>query len=274
MQILQESLPSQIPPALYKYKRGCWWPRHLTDADVGYEPDSVDDNLVLEFRHSMLGASRFEVPLADTTREARDAARSWAAKHGIEVLPGNPLSFVRPFQPDLDILYIPLEDWDSLLREPQERPWELETLRDKQYSDRCEVYRMAIPEALLRQDRSNSFALHELFDSFSELEMLYVVQDPQPHFAFSLSRTCDAPRRSEVGALEGLEMIWNGMMRGWHISGELRGKEGRNYEELYHRLLATAEELQGAFPEGLYAKDSFIISVISLQDDFVSELFL
>lgn len=266
IQIWQESLPSQIKPAVFKYKRGCWWARHLTDADVGYEHDSVDGNLVLEFRHGMLGASRFDVPLAGTTQEARDAALSWAARHGIEVVPGEPPIFVRPFHPELDILYVAQEDWDSLLREPLERPWELEMLRDKQYSDRCEVYQMAVPEALLwRRDSSDCFALHEVFDSFSGLKVLYVVRDPQPDFAPSCSGTCDASWRWEVHAVGGREMTWNGITRGWHIGAEVREREDMNDEEIHQRLLGASEELQRAFGECIHRPHGFVIRVVSLE---------
>lgn len=265
-QVWRATLPDRIPPALYLYRLGCWWPRHLTEADVGYEPDSGDNNLVLEFCHSKLGAARLDVPTAAVSSEARHVALTWAAEQGVEVrASGQPETagpiFVCPFRPSRDLLYVPLDHWDNLFMEPLNRPWELDHFLDRNYSTRSEVYRIAAPEALLQRHRSASFTLDELFDSFPMLQALYVVMDPQPDFG-SLPGS-DVPWRWEIAEKQGgWELVWNSIARGWHVRNSGAAQEAHG-GELFRRVLEAAQEVQKGL--NVCHKHGFEVRVVCLE---------
>lgn len=72
---------------------------------------------------------QFEVPLLFVNREARGIALAWVREQGIEIRPREhrqyPI-FVRPFDPMRDVLYVALDKWDDLLREPNDWKFQLD----------------------------------------------------------------------------------------------------------------------------------------------------
>lgn len=266
MQICRAALPDQLAPALHIYKRGCWGPRHLTETDVGYESDSADDNLVLEFCLEKLGVARFDISIAAITNEAREVTLAWASQQwGVEVQEchspeqGRPATiFTCRFHGERDILYVPLDLWHDFFLEPANLPFELDDfLPDSNYSTRNETRRVAVPAALLAQDQSHDFRLAELVDLVPCLNILYVIVDPQPDF--SCSPGSDVPWRREVVAqsLDGegggdWAMVWNSIARGWHIRNGVAAQEMED-GGFYQRLLEAAQELQGEL--GPYERD-------------------
>lgn len=254
IQICRAALPDQLAPALHLYKRGCWGPRYLAETDVGYESDSADDNLVLEFCFEKLGVARLDISIAAISSEAREAALTWAAKLGVEVQnvdgtqTGGPATiFTCHFHPERDILYIPLDHWYDFFLEPANLPFEQDDFLDKPYSTRNEIRRVAVPAALLlHQDRSAGYRLAELIDLVPCLQVLYVIMDPQPDFACPPGS--DVPWRREVAQTQGggWVMVWNSIARGWHVPNGGAAQE-RGGEGLYRQLLEAAEELQEEF---------------------------
>ncbi|TGO44486.1 hypothetical protein BCON_0510g00010 [Botryotinia convoluta] len=154
-QIWQESLPSEFPPALYFYKKGCWQPRIFTESDPGYcdevsEQFSTEDlNRNFEFRYDLLDNIEIQTPLLFVNHEARKITLTWARRHGIEIC-GDPL-FPRlslPFNSVRDILYVSADQWDELFIEPHDRSSE-EDMIDLTHGIFNEVKRLAVPESML-----------------------------------------------------------------------------------------------------------------------------
>lgn len=73
-QIWQDALPAKVEQALYFYKKGCWSPRHLTEADEEYDPENDELNLNFEFHCNLLDHILIEAPLSLINCEARSIA--------------------------------------------------------------------------------------------------------------------------------------------------------------------------------------------------------
>lgn len=177
--ILEESLPSEFPPALYLYKKGCWHPRIFTESDPGYcdkvgENVSTEDlNRKLEFRHDLLDNILVQTPLLFVNHEARKITLSWARNHGIETC-GDPL-FPRlslPFNPIRDILYVSADRWDDLFVEPYQRSIN-DDMIGLNHGIFNEVKRLAVPKSMLGVYFAMA-SFNELSDYYS-IEALYVV---------------------------------------------------------------------------------------------------
>ena len=178
-QIWRDALPDNVRPALSRYRRGCWCPRRLLESDEGHDPDNDEYNLNFEFRHDLLDDIRFEIALVHVNREARDLALAWIRQQGIEIRPHeDPPSpvFVRPFDPTRDALYVPLDQWDRFLYEPDDRLLQPD-LVERFVNCKSDLTRVAVPAALLQ---SEAASLHDLFRYLYNLKALLIVVDPQP----------------------------------------------------------------------------------------------
>ncbi|EMR87838.1 hypothetical protein BcDW1_3540 [Botrytis cinerea BcDW1] len=173
--ILEESLPSEFPPALYFYKEGCWHPRIFTKSDLGYS-DKVSENVStedlnskLEFRHDLLDNITVRMPLLFVNHEARKITLTWARNHGIETC-GDTLfpCLSLPFNPIRDILYVSVNRWDDLFDEPYQRSIkdDMIGLNHRIFN---EVQRLAVPKSML----GVSFAM----DTFNELSDYYRIEE-------------------------------------------------------------------------------------------------
>ncbi|THV44669.1 hypothetical protein BGAL_0597g00040 [Botrytis galanthina] len=179
IQIWQESLPSEFPPALYFYKRGCWQPRIFTESDPGYydgvsEQSTTEDlNRNMEFCYDLLDSIHVQTPLLFVNHEARKITLTWACSHGIEIC-GDPL-FPRlslPFNPIRDILYVSADLWDEIYVEPYIRSFE-EDMIDLTHGTFNEVKRLALPESMLGiYFASDSF---ERLSEYYNIEVLYII---------------------------------------------------------------------------------------------------
>ncbi|KAM0312740.1 hypothetical protein ACHAO8_006021 [Botrytis cinerea] len=181
--ILEESLPSKFPPALYFYKEGCWHPRIFTKSDPGYS-DKVSENVStedlnrkLEFRHDLLDNITVRMPLLFVNHEARKITLTWARNRGIETC-GDTL-FPRlslPFSPIRDILYVSANRWDDLFDEPYQRSIK-DDMIGLNHGIFNEVKRLAVPKSML----GVFFAMdtfNELSDYYSIEELYFVMNTP------------------------------------------------------------------------------------------------
>ena len=179
-QIWRDALPDKVGPALSYYRKGYWYPRHLSESDEGHDPDNDENNLNFEFRHDLLDDIRFEIALVNVNREARHLALAWIREQGIEMRPReDPPSpvFVRPFDPTRDALYVPLDQWNKFLYEPDDRIFQLD-LFGHLVDIKSDLTRVAVPAALLR---SETAILPEMFRYLCNLKALLIVVDPQPN---------------------------------------------------------------------------------------------
>ena len=114
-QIWQDALPDKVGQALYFYRKGCWCPRRLTEADEDYDPENDELNLNIEFFHDLLDYVQFEVPLFFVNHEARGITLSWIHEQGLKIHFREDrcsLIFERLFDPIHDTLYVPLNKWN------------------------------------------------------------------------------------------------------------------------------------------------------------------
>lgn len=73
--IWHETLPENVEKALQFYKKGCWLPRYLTEADTNNNPHDDEQNLVFEFHHELIDNIQFILPSFLST--AKPAVLRW-----------------------------------------------------------------------------------------------------------------------------------------------------------------------------------------------------
>lgn len=179
-QIWRDALPDKIGQALYFYRKGCWCPRRLIEADEDYDPENNELNLNSEFCHSLLDDIQFEVLLFFVNREARGIALAWVHKQGLTICfhkNRQPLILVRPFDPIHDTLYVPLNKWDEFLCGPFNRQFEPDLVGRNVSCPASAFTHIAVPEALLQNEVDS---LPKVFDWYSSLEKLYIIVSMQP----------------------------------------------------------------------------------------------
>lgn len=180
-QIWRDALPDKVDQALYFYKKGCWDPRRLTEADEGYSPEDDELNLKLEFFHSRLDHVQFEIPLFFVNREARGIALSWIEKQGLKIYfhkGKETFYFTRPFNPEHDTLYIPFDRWEQFLDEPTNRLCEPDLVERNVSCEGTACTRIAVPEVLLWDDGEE--ALLDIFDYYPNAEKIFIIFKAQP----------------------------------------------------------------------------------------------
>ncbi|OBT67273.1 hypothetical protein VE03_02635 [Pseudogymnoascus sp. 23342-1-I1] len=175
-QIWNQALLEKDRPALFSYRSGCWNPLYLTQSDKGYIPNT--DNILLEFRGSLLKPVPVEVPLYFVNHEARRAALNWAERNGTKIpakMPPLEKSqrhiFGRLFDKDNDMLYVALNNFADFLIEPYHRMAEPD-LFGRIVDPGPSLRYIAVPEALLKRTPS---ALGEIFEWFRYIEVILII---------------------------------------------------------------------------------------------------
>lgn len=206
-QIWRDALPPKVGPALYFYRKGCWYARRLSESDEGYGPENDEHNLNVEFRHDLLDDVQLEVPLVFVNREARRVALTWIREQGLKIRPRKDRQhpvFVRPFDPMRDVLYIALDKWVDFLCEPEDRLFQ-QDLIEQLVDVKSEVTRIAVPEALLRHEVAT---LPEMLTYFFDLKVLFIIVDAQPDLQ-SADNDMREQRWWELGSVGGAAFFWN-----------------------------------------------------------------
>lgn len=181
-QIWCASLPCEVGPALYLYRKGIWSSRHLREGDEGYMPENDELNLCLEFRLDLLDDVQFEVPLLSVNREAREFGLAWVRDQGAEIRPRQDVSYpsvVRPFDLDRDALYVPLNKQEDFAKEPLDLQFGPDLI-DRMLDVRCHLYRLAVPEALFLNRSDAVTMLQMVYHDFPNVKEIFVISDPQP----------------------------------------------------------------------------------------------
>lgn len=177
IQIWRDALPDKVEPALFFYKKGCWHPRYLTEADASYHPHDDELNLVFEFHHELLDDIQLVLPSFFVNREARGITLAWIRSQGIKIRfykKRQCLAFTRSFNPEYDTLYVPLEKWDEFFIEPFDR------LEEPDLFDRTvdcpgpQITRIAVPQTVLQRKVN---PLPDLFEWYSHLDTLFIIID-------------------------------------------------------------------------------------------------
>ncbi|KAI1417260.1 hypothetical protein F5Y13DRAFT_152365 [Hypoxylon sp. FL1857] len=202
-QIWREALPDDLGPAVFFYKIGCWRPRRLTESDEGYLPGHDDtNNMELRFCHNLLDdGARVNVPIFYVSREARRIALAWFHKEGVRIrsLEDGRLLFVRPFDPQRDVLYVPDNRWRDFCAGGSDRFLESDMF-DRSATIESEPERLAVSENLFAEDQFNW--LPEAMGWHDHLRDVLVVQGEQPNQKQGLWRW-------ELGGFPGVKYTWN-----------------------------------------------------------------
>ncbi|KAF2148511.1 hypothetical protein K461DRAFT_297923 [Myriangium duriaei CBS 260.36] len=99
-EIWRAALPSHPTRALFNYRSDLW-----KQIDVDSELRTSKLTLPLNF------------PVASTSHEARHVAQAWAWHHGLTKMSDQyPRPFLRSFNPEHDILYVPASRFDCFIR--------------------------------------------------------------------------------------------------------------------------------------------------------------
>lgn len=182
LQIWHAALPDKLEQAaLYYYKKGCWDPRHLTEADYDYDPDNDNLNLNFEFHHNRLDPLQIDVPLFYVNREARSSVLGWIREQDLKIRfckDKQSLLFLRSFDVKRDTLYVSQDQWNEFICEPFDRIFEPD-LHEKDISCPAPAFtRLAVPDALLWKEPDT---LTELFDYYYGIEEVFVIVKAQPN---------------------------------------------------------------------------------------------
>lgn len=220
----------------------------------------------------MLGDAFFDIPLLCVNREAREIAVKWAAEQDIQLesqtvedrnhLPDHP-SFVGPLlalrslDPECDVMYVSLDDWHEFYCGPGDRALEPDMMA-RNHTIHCEIARLAVPEALIRQPRNPAYLMH-LFQPWGGLRAIYITLDPQPD---GVSETRSVPPRWEIEEIPVLEMVWlKGEWSEWNNKGsQLDGGFLRSLKKAAEELHQGLVELRGGY---LASTWTFKIRVVS-----------
>ncbi|KAI0977640.1 hypothetical protein F4678DRAFT_477670 [Xylaria arbuscula] len=169
------ALPSDLGPALYTYKKGCWRGRDLLPSEASYDPVNLDQNLVVKYRHDLLDEARINVPLAFVNSEAHGIALQWAEAQHPRVrtcIEERQFVFLRRFIPDRDALFV--RDWDAIFLDAADAMFAPELL-DRFMTVWPGIMRIAVTKPLLQARHD---CLSDLFyDNWHSVRALYISVD-------------------------------------------------------------------------------------------------
>lgn len=205
-QIWRDALPDENTIALYPYGRGCWRPQ-------------------------------VEIPLVFVNRSARGIALDWVQKQDIEMRFCKDRQchiFIRQFDLKRDAVYITPDKLYDCCTESLDRIQEPD-LFDEIVSFVPALSHFAIPEALL-QFKDNP--LHEIFDDFMCLAVLFIIVNPQPDFG---DNNIKVQQQWELESIPGKAFFWNQN----HRAFDFEGGENIDDEALYRRI---EEAIKGLIP--------------------------
>ncbi|KAG6133078.1 hypothetical protein E4U22_007160 [Claviceps purpurea] len=118
------SLPDNIGPALHFYQRdGYWRARKIEEHESIYRPGEEQ----IEFRTELIDPEvQLCLPQFFVNHEAHRIAAAWLREEGREYILSLGTTqkldrFVRPFNENRDILYIPYDKWHQFNTEPRDR---------------------------------------------------------------------------------------------------------------------------------------------------------
>jgi hypothetical protein len=134
-------------PALYAYGKGYWERVENTDHPEGH-------GIYQELRYELADCLYFELPLLFVNREARGITSAWVDKQDTDIKKSNwqngvsPI-FIRTFNPKRDILYIPGNNYEDFIDEPENRRRKTDLLDTGISQNPKMVTRIAIPDTVV-----------------------------------------------------------------------------------------------------------------------------
>ncbi|OTA76795.1 hypothetical protein M434DRAFT_38790 [Hypoxylon sp. CO27-5] len=194
--IWRDALP-EVGPSLFYYKKGYWQPRRLTESDEGFV--AGNDNMELRFRHDLLPNDEFDLPLFHVCRESRSIVLPWLRRQGIHIQCRQDGQFVlvRPFDLELDILYVPDHLWEDFCIGASYRLAEPD-MRDMDATLQSWLQRIAVSEELFCQ--CDIVWLAEALSWHDHVVDVSVVVGNQPD---------QGQGRWELRNMQGIEHAWN-----------------------------------------------------------------
>lgn len=193
-------------------------------------------------------------------REARDVALDWAAERDVETRQGGDSQvLIRHFDPERDCMYVSPDDWYAFLAEELEVPYQLGWDQlERSFASRCQVTRLAVPEAFFKRNDATWRQLDDLMSSFSSVEALYVVSGRLSDMP-SPGSYGDPPWRCEIDILQGPEVFWDHENEDWLPRDAVEETQKQLCDEVVQQ--ASQELYQGLID---WRKDAFRICKVYL----------
>ena len=208
IQIWRDALPDKFRQALYFYKKGCWQPQRLTEADANYNPHNDELNLVFDFHHELLDDAQLVLPYFFVNHEAHGVTLAWIHSQGIKIQFSKErqcLTFTRSFNPKYDVLYIPLEKWDEFFIEPFDRLEGPDLFNRIIDCPGSQITRIAVPQVLL-QHKVNLLA--DLFEWYNQLDMLFIIINTPPDL-HPEENNMGIQQQWELESIQGATFSWD-----------------------------------------------------------------
>ncbi|GAM90165.1 hypothetical protein ANO11243_082050 [Dothideomycetidae sp. 11243] len=187
MQIWRDTLPEAPRPSIYAHRRGCWRARRLVPGDKDYDPINLHRNEFYDFDYNLLESGPISLPNLFVNKEARAVTMAWVRQCGLRMLPGligNYPSFVKPFDPNIDILFLSREGMLDGLHERTLAPHP--RLLDRQEGGfRSEIKNVAIHQQTIASGILPWLHLESLLESFPGVQTMYVIWGDQAQGDFS-----------------------------------------------------------------------------------------
>ncbi|EEU45677.1 uncharacterized protein NECHADRAFT_80806 [Fusarium vanettenii 77-13-4] len=196
IQIWEHALPV-IGPALCRHREGLWHPREIQPGDKDYSQHLP--NVCVDFRPEwMIQILVDHLPLILVNHEAHLVALKWAREHGIRRSPqANDDTFVRPFNPQHDIIYVEVNQITDF-----DRACQNQCSKDNLTSDGGRIRlterrpeRVAISEMAFRRDDVEP----RILSLINHAHDVFVIVGEQPDFEGLW----------EVDSSRGRSVIWN-----------------------------------------------------------------
>jgi hypothetical protein len=209
-----------------------------------------NDGQHFEFRTDRLNNDcQFDLPLVSVNREARRVALAWLREqvsrivvvsglNGLLIFQGIEIRlhadrrprFVRPFDPELDALYVARDKWEEFCLEPTDRLFEPD-LHGQSVDLKSDLVKIAVSEALFLESEAISW-MPELEKWFEHLRVLLVVIGPQPNID-----GIPGPWRWELEGIEGASFSWSKDKQDFDFHG---GKDEVSRDNALYEKLAEA----------------------------------
>lgn len=231
----------------------------LTQGDLGYEPDNDEFNLAFDFHHERIDPMVFQLPLFWVNHEAHAICQLWIRQQGLKAcISQGSLSttFIRPFNPVSDMLYVSLDRWTDFLCEPSDRAFEPDLVGRNLTCSELAVKNIAVHAELLRSHGDEiSGMLYEYYGLTKMFIILNLAPDLQP-----ASNDTRLQQRWELENVQAAPPVWNCEEKDfeWGESGNPRDSS------LYNMLKGVSNEV-GTDPISELNKSLHVQFVVALK---------
>lgn len=172
-QVWIDAIPAQDKPALFIYRAGC-----CSMTREIYWDDFPEHLLKFDYYYDLFSRVQWFDALLSASKESRAVTLDWLTRQDTMTrrsYPGGGRHVVRPFRPEIDILYLPLPCVIHFGTQLVDLLFQEENLDQRIGPQRTHLQRLAIPRAAI--ENKDYEILTEVAEYIEDLETLYVVVD-------------------------------------------------------------------------------------------------